>query len=138
MYRYHDNDHAAWEAQNGPAVFVFGSNTAGRHGAGAARYAARVLKFPMGVGEGLRGRAYALPTVLAVGGIALVPLAPEAVFPYARRFIECAGYRRDLVFFVSAVGTGLAGHSHRAMASLFRGAPDTCVMPPEWREYLEP
>lgn len=43
-------------------IFVFGSNPEGIHGAGAARVA--LLKFgaEYGVGEGLTGNSYALPT----------------------------------------------------------------------------
>ena len=44
-------------------IFVFGSNEAGIHGAGAARIA--FLKFggaEMGLGNGLSGNSYAIPT----------------------------------------------------------------------------
>ena len=43
-------------------IFVFGSNLAGRHGAGAALYAARKYGAKYGVGVGRTGDAYALPT----------------------------------------------------------------------------
>ena len=43
-------------------IFVFGSNSEGKHGAGAARVA--LLKFgaKYGIGEGLVGNSYAIPT----------------------------------------------------------------------------
>ena len=43
-------------------IFVFGSNPEGKHGAGAARVA--LLKFgaKYGIGEGLVGNSYAIPT----------------------------------------------------------------------------
>lgn len=43
-------------------IFVFGSNTAGIHGAGAAKYAYNELGAEWGVGEGRTGGTYALPT----------------------------------------------------------------------------
>lgn len=43
-------------------VFVFGSNPEGRHGAGAALIARLHFGAVYGVGEGLMGRCYALPT----------------------------------------------------------------------------
>ena len=43
-------------------IFVFGSNPEGRHGAGAAKTAVDKFGAQYGVGEGLTGNAYALPT----------------------------------------------------------------------------
>ena len=43
-------------------IFVFGSNLAGRHGLGAAKYARNNLGAVYGVGEGPTGECYALPT----------------------------------------------------------------------------
>ena len=43
-------------------IFVFGSNPEGRHGAGAAKIAREQFGAKYGVGEGLTGNAYALPT----------------------------------------------------------------------------
>jgi hypothetical protein len=44
-------------------VFVFGSNLGGIHAGGAARYAADNFGAAMGVGEGITGQSYALPTM---------------------------------------------------------------------------
>ena len=43
-------------------IFVFGSNPEGRHGAGAAKVAVEKFGAQYGVGEGLTGNTYALPT----------------------------------------------------------------------------
>lgn len=43
-------------------IFVFGSNPEGRHGAGAARVAMMQFGAQYGVGEGLTGNSYAIPT----------------------------------------------------------------------------
>ena len=44
-------------------VFVFGSNAAGRHSAGAAKAGWDHFGAIWGVGEGLEGQSYALPTM---------------------------------------------------------------------------
>ena len=43
-------------------IFVFGSNPEGRHGAGSAKIAKEKFGAVYGVGEGLQGNSYALPT----------------------------------------------------------------------------
>jgi hypothetical protein len=43
-------------------IFVFGSNLAGRHGAGAALAALKDHGAIYGRGEGLQGQSYAIPT----------------------------------------------------------------------------
>lgn len=43
-------------------IFVFGSNLAGIHGAGAAAFAERTLGAQRDVGHGRTGQCYALPT----------------------------------------------------------------------------
>jgi hypothetical protein len=43
-------------------IFVFGSNTEGRHGAGAALYAKKHFGAIYGQAEGLQGRSYAIIT----------------------------------------------------------------------------
>ena len=43
-------------------VFVFGSNTQGRHGAGAALYAARFFGAIYGKARGIQGQSYAICT----------------------------------------------------------------------------
>lgn len=44
-------------------IFVFGSNLAGAHGGGAARMAYRRFGAVWGIGVGLTGRTYAIPTM---------------------------------------------------------------------------
>ena len=55
-------DEAGQGADEAMKIFVFGSNLAGRHGAGAALDARRYHGAVYGVGEGLMGNAYAIPT----------------------------------------------------------------------------
>lgn len=58
------NNHSYGESiqPNDGYVFVFGSNPEGRHGAGAAKVAVTQFGAKYGIGEGLVGDSYALPT----------------------------------------------------------------------------
>lgn len=47
---------------NNNTIFVFGSNPEGRHGAGSAKVAKEKFGAVYGIGEGLQGNSYALPT----------------------------------------------------------------------------
>lgn len=54
--------YTGWITPEEDTIFVFGSNPEGRHGAGSAVVAVRQFGAQYGVGEGLQGNAYALPT----------------------------------------------------------------------------
>lgn len=111
-------------------IFVFGSNLRGRHGAGAARYAAQHHGAAEGVGEGLTGSAYALPTC----DMQIRPLPFAEVDAAIVRFCEFARTRPDLTFLVTPVGCGLAGHRKRDVwDSLKRhGLPSNAVLSSTW------
>lgn len=117
-----------------PRVFVFGSNQLGIHGKGAALYAAKFCGALKGLGEGPQPKAsprcYAIPTCKRPGE----PLELDKIWWHVRRFMEYARGADDGVrFFVSAIGTGLAGYTAQDIAPLFREAPDSCDLPPGWR-----
>lgn len=109
-------------------VFVFGSNLAGRHGAGAARAARLWYGAHPGQGEGLAGGSYALPTKDA--SLVSLPLAQVAV--HVERFLSFARAHPDLEFLVTRVGCGLAGYADRDIAPLFSMAPANCLLPALW------
>lgn len=94
-------------------IFVFGSNLAGHHGGGAARVAYNRFGAIWGQGEGLQGNSYAIPTMQ--GGI-------ETIRPYVERFIEFAAYEKELTFYVTKIGCGIAGFTIAEIAPLFRKA----------------
>ena len=100
-------------------VFCFGSNLAGRHGAGAAKTA---LKWGavMGEGFGLHGKTFAIPT--KDENIETLPI--EKIKPYVDKFIEFAKQNPDHKFLVTAIGTGLASYTPAAIAPLFQKAVD--------------
>ena len=94
-------------------VFVFGSNLAGMHGAGAAWLAFQKFGAVMGCGVGLRGQSYAIPTMQ--GGV-------ETIKPYVDEFIAFAKSRPDLFFYVTRIGCGIAGFRDKEIAPLFFAA----------------
>ncbi len=96
-------------------VFVFGSNLAGMHGAGAAWLAFQKFGAVMGCGVGLRGQSYAIPTMQ--GGV-------ETIKPYVDEFIEFAKSHPDLFFYVTRIGCGIAGFRDREIAPLFQAAKE--------------
>lgn len=111
------------------AVFVFGSNLAGAHGGGAARVAYQEYGAKWGVGEGLAGRSYALPTKSSH----FESLSLRDVAAHVDRFLAFAAARPDLTFAVTRVGCGLAGFTDAEIAPLFSAAPQNCELPEGWR-----
>jgi hypothetical protein len=114
------------------AVFVFGSNLRGTHGAGAALYARDVYGAQFGIGEGPSGRSYALPT--KDRNIESLPL--EQIAHHVTRFIDYARVRSGEEFFVTRIGCGLAGYKNEQIAPMFRGAPDNCIFDISWKNFL--
>lgn len=94
-------------------IFVFGSNLAGAHGGGAARIAVESFGAIWGQGVGLQGQSYAIPTMQ--GGV-------ETIKPYVDKFIEFAKQHKELFFYVTRIGCGIAGFSDEEIAPLFANA----------------
>jgi hypothetical protein len=122
-------------------VFVFGSNTEGIHGAGAALTAYNFYGAVWGKGEGLypdekHPTSYGLPTCSGARKV-IRPLTINEVKKYVERFIEIARSRPDLTFFVTRIGCGLAGFTDYDMAPMFNEAPSNCELPPGWRGFEE-
>jgi hypothetical protein len=113
-------------------IFVFGSNLAGLHGAGAARYAEKHHGARKGRGHGLHGDSYALPTKDTI--LRTLPLM--AVERYIREFILFATNSPDLEFKITQVGCGLAGFTADEIAPCFKGAPENCTFDTKWKKYL--
>lgn len=105
-------------------VFVFGSNTAGLHAGGAARFAADQLGAEEGVGEGLTGQCYALPTCDAQGR----PLPFREVCAAVHRFLDFARGHTEIDFLVTAVGCGIAGFKACDIQPLFSMATDNVYL----------
>jgi hypothetical protein len=114
-------------------IFVFGSNEAGRHGAGAAHFARQHHGAIYGQGYGLQGDSFGIPT--KDRNLKTLPL--DAIKLYVDQFIKVAGNNPEMKFKLTAIGCGLAGYFLRDIAPFFREAPSNVDLPPEFREMLD-
>jgi hypothetical protein len=119
--------------QEARAVFVFGSNAAGVHGAGGAADACRLYGARWGQGFGFAGRSFAIPTRTAAIYVSR-PLADIATD--VSLFLDYAREALTLTFVVTRIGCGNAGYSDEEMAPLFRDAPANCRLPDRWEDIL--
>jgi len=113
-------------------IFVFGSNLAGIHGAGAAREALRHYGAVYGEGRGAQGNSYAIPTKDEV--LQTLPLRIVEVYIWAFLCHARAHPKQD--FQVTRIGCGLAGFYDAEIAPLFALAPDNCLFDAAWKRYL--
>jgi hypothetical protein len=113
-------------------IFVFGSSLDGNHAGGAARFAYLHHGAVMGIGEGLTGNSYALPTV----GIKFAPMTFGLVFEHIRTFINFTRQHPDLKFQVTRIGCGIAGFKDSDIAAVFADASANCLFDEAWREFL--
>jgi hypothetical protein len=111
-------------------IFVFGSNLAGRHGAGAALFALQNHGAIYGQGIGMQGDSYAIPTKDFL--IKTLPL--QIIKWHVNVFLEFATQQNILTFNVTRIGCGLAGYKDSDIAPMFKGAPINCLLPEGWRE----
>lgn len=94
-------------------IFVFGSNIQGMYGGGAARIAHMKFGAEWGIGEGLTGRCYALPTM--EGGV-------DYIAGKVQNFFVCAKTHPELKFYVTKVACGIAGFTIEEIGPLFKDA----------------
>lgn len=114
-------------------IFVFGSNLRGIHGKGAALHAKQKHGAVQGVGEGLRGNSYALPTKKAP----YVLMNVEEVRRHVETFKAHARENPTLTYQVTAIGTGNAGFAVSDIGPMFADAPDNCVLCAEFAPYRQ-
>ena len=113
-------------------IFVFGSNTAGIHGAGAAAFAVKNHGAVYRQGIGLQGNAYGIPTKDRC--IRTLPLS--AIDNYVTDFIDFAVLHPELTFNVPRIGCGLAGYTDEQIAPMFKTAPNNVNLPIEWEPII--
>ena len=118
--------------KNGMDVFVFGSNLAGIHGAGAAKYARKHCGAEIGVGQGITGTCYALPTK----GYDIEVIRLSEIAEYIQVFKQYAREHPDTKFQVTKVGCGLGGWTSDLIAPLFMDSPSNCYFDTDWKQYL--
>lgn len=110
-------------------IFVFGSNLEGSHDGGAAKLAYNRFGAVWGLGTGIQGRSYAIPTMQ--GGV-------ETIRPFVAAFIQFAKQNTTLTFLVTRIGCGIAGFRDEEIAPLFEDALDleNVILPKEFVENL--
>jgi len=114
-------------------VFVFGSDLAGRHGAGAALLAALHFGAQRGVGFGWTSESsFAIP--VRTGQLETLPIKAIAVAVIG--FVGDAQMNPNRKFWVSRVGCGAGGYPDKEIAPLFQRAPRNCSFVSEWQTYL--
>ena len=108
-------------------VFVFGSNEAGIHGAGAAKLAEEKFGAIRGMGYGLQGKSFGIPTKDTF--IRTLPLDKIEFYIYS--FLTEVMEYPDTEFLVTKIGCGLAGYSEDEIANLFKGKfiPENVTLP---------
>lgn len=79
---------------------------------GAARVAKEKYGAVWGIGEGLQGKSYAIPTMEGLENLA----------PAVQRFTSFARQHKELKFFVTAIGCGIAGYQPEEIAPMFLDA----------------
>jgi len=115
---------------NHKQVFVFGSNKAGRHGAGAAKFAWNKCGAVWGIGNGRVAMSYAIPTKNEV--IETLPLSEIQI--YVNEFLDYARENKDIDFQLTPIGCGLAGYKPVDISPMFKDSPANVILPPEFLE----
>jgi len=114
-------------------IFVFGSNFAGIHGAGAAALARKKFGAVWGKGVGLYGQSYALPTK----DHQIITLSLSDIEYQIDLFLDTAKVFPQLDFLVTKIGCGLAGYSVEDIAALFKGKeiPSNVILPESFHKF---
>jgi hypothetical protein len=115
-------------------IYVFGSNLRGFHGKGSAAYAVNHYKAIMGVGVGIQGDAYAIPTK---GHTLDIVLDLDTIKLYVDDFLLYAKRHPELKFIISKIGCGYAGYTPQQIAPLFRNDLPNVILNSEFQRVLE-
>lgn len=110
-------------------IFVFGSNLLGHHRSGAARVAYNNFGAVWGIGSGLQGQSYAIPTMN--GDVQTIKI-------YVEQFLHVAKLLSNLTFYVTRIGCGIAGFKDSEIAPLFRDvlSLDNVILPKTFVDVL--
>ena len=115
-------------------VFVYGSNQYAIHGAGSARKAIDFGATYKDVPMGLCGQSYGIITK----SFSNEPVTIGFIGSQVRVLYEFAKLRPDLTFYVTKIGTALAGFSVEEIGDIFRkltaliGLPSNIILPKEF------
>jgi len=113
-------------------IFVFGSNTEGRHGKGAALTAKTYFGAIYGQARGLQGNSYAIVTKDLKVGERSIDL--QEIENQINELIQFALDNSEKTFWVVKLGCSLAGYSIKEIAQLFSNKliPANIVLPVEF------
>jgi hypothetical protein len=114
-------------------IFVFGSNEAGVHGAGAAKDAYKNHGARWGMGYGHYGSSFAIPT--KDRNIETLPLA--TIRDYVKGFMAYAKGHPDLEFHVTRIGCGLAGLKDEDISFMFMWGPSNLYFDEAWVKHMQ-
>jgi hypothetical protein len=115
------------------AIFVFGSNLGGHHGAGAAAVAVRQYGAVMGRSYGHYGQSFAIPTK---DHSFRNTLSLDLIQGFVTGFLAYAYAQPQMQFQVTRIGCGLAGLTDLAVAPMFEGATPNCWFDNQWQGLL--
>lgn len=110
-------------------IFVFGSNTEGRHGAGTAKIALKKFGAIYGQAHGLQGKSYGLVTknLKIFDNQGLKSVTKEQIIDNIKALYCLAGELNHLEFLIAytASGNNLNGYTDKEMAEMFYLASET-------------
>ena len=120
-------------------IFVFGSNTEGRHGKGAALVAIEKFGAVYGQAKGLQGNSYAVITkdLTKPFNERMRSVSLESIQIQVNELIEFAKKSDYFTFFVTEIGCKHAGFKIREIAPMFTAAKnvENIYLPKRfWRE----
>lgn len=113
-------------------IFVFGSNLAGRHGAGAAKWALENKGAIWGKGVGMMGDSYGIPTK----DENIETMALERIQVFVDYFLDFARNHPHLKFQLTPIGCGLAGYKPFQIGPMFKGVSENVIVPDEFKEFI--
>lgn len=120
-------------------VFVFGSNTEGRHGAGAAKTAVDKFGAKYGQPRGIQGQSYGIVTKDLQKGTKSIP--KDDILKEVNDLMKFAKANPNKKFYVTKLGTELAGYSISEIKKIFeevntgtfmQGIPENVILPKEF------
>lgn len=105
-------------------IFVFGSNTQGRHGAGTAKLCLQKYGAIYGQASGLQGRSYGLITT-DLTTYKFPSRSPKEILEEIKKLYNFAELHPELEFLVAytAEGYNLCGYSSKQLAKFFSLIP---------------
>lgn len=119
---------------NDNEVFVFGSNGSGSHGKGAAKLAVDYFGAKYGQAKGLQGQSYAIITKKDWRREKSSSL--DEIQDGIYEMLTFAKYNQNLKFFVTKLGSSLAGYSSNEIKELFMNLehiiPNNVILPIEY------